>query len=168
MKKKLTIDVSALPEEGKTYSGELDGSVFDIPGKETEAAGSMEYDIHVQKFDNELLLRGSLSVPVRFTCVRSLQRFVQTIHVEGFDTCVEITGSEIDLTTTLREEAVLEFPGYPRCDEADEPMDCHIDSRYLAVDKPMDDDVKTPPRDAAPNPWDALDTLQDKPSGSPD
>lgn len=160
MKKNLTIDVSTLPEEGKVFSGELDGSVFEFPTDETKAAGPLEYDLHVQKFDNDLLIRGAVSVPMRFTCVRTLQSFIQTIQVDNFDTCIELTGSETDLTTTLREEAALAFPDYPRCDEADEPLDCEIDSRYLAVDKPADDDVKTPPRDGEPTPWDALNAIQ--------
>lgn len=167
MKKKLSIDVSALPDEGKTYSGELDTSVLQLREKDTEAVGALEYDIHVQKFDNELLIRGTLSMPIRFTCVRTLEQFVQTIQVDEFDTCLEITGSELDLTGTLCEELMLQFPDYPRCDEADDPMECNIDSRYLAVDKPVDDDVKTPPRDAAPNPWDALDAIQDDTSSNP-
>ncbi|MBT7959902.1 MAG: hypothetical protein HN759_11275, partial [Akkermansiaceae bacterium] len=66
----------------------------------------------------------------------------------------------------LREEVVVCFPDYPRCDEADLPMTCEVDSRYLAVDKPSGDDVKTHPRDEAPTPWDALDGIQNGPSKS--
>ena len=161
MKKSLKIDTSTLPEEGKIFSGELDGAIFDLPDKNTKAVGPLEYDIQVQKFDSELLVRGSASVTMLFTCVRTLQQFRQTITAESFDFSIELTGSEVELADHLREETVVLFPDYPRCDEADDPMDCEIDSRYLAVDKPTHDDVKTPPRDAAPNPWDALDAIED-------
>lgn len=164
MKKNLTIDAATLPEEGKVFSGELDGSVFGMTSEDTQAAGPLEYDIHVQKFDSELLVRGSLSAAMQFTCVRTLQPFVQTITAESFDLSLELAGNQVDLTDHLREELVILFPDYPRCDEADEPMDCEVDSRYLAVDKPTGSDVKTPPRDAAPNPWDALDTIREDPS----
>ncbi|MGB0774972.1 MAG: YceD family protein [Akkermansiaceae bacterium] len=160
MKKHLTIDASALPEEGKSYSGELDPSVFDIPGDETRASGPLFYDLYLQRFDNELLVRGALSVPMEFTCVRTLQKFVQTIETPDWSTCIQLTGSEIDLTPQLREELAILFPDYPRCDQADDPMDCEVDSRYLAVDKPPED-VKTPPRDGKPDPWAALDALDD-------
>ncbi len=166
MKKHLTIDTATLPEEGKTFSGELDGSIFDLPDGDLNAAGPLEYDLHLQKFDSELLVRGSLEVKMRFTCVRTLQKFEQTIIVDSFDLSIELTGSQVDLVDCLREEIVVRFPDYPRCDEADEPMDCEVDSRYLAVDKPTRDDVKTPPRDEAPNPWDALDAIQDDSSES--
>lgn len=164
MKKNLTIDAATLPEEGKVFSGELDGSVFDMPDGDAKAAGPLEYDIHVQKFDTELLVRGSLSVAMRFTCVRTLQPFVQTVAAESFDLSLELTGNRVDLTDSLREELMVLFPDYPRCDEADDPIDCEVDSRYLAVDKPTGGDVKTPPRDAAPNPWDALDAVRDDPT----
>ena len=166
MKKQLVIDAASLPEEGKLYSGELDGSIFNLNNENTKAVGPLEYDIHLQKFDSELLIRGSLSVAMQFTCVRTLQPFTQTITADSFDLCIELTGNQVDVTDYLREEIIILFPDYPRCDEADEPMDCEVDSRYLAVDKPIGDDVKTPPRDAAPNPWDALDAIQDEPSDS--
>lgn len=161
MKKHLTIDTNTLPEEGKVFSGELDEAVFALSHEDTKAVGPLIYDLHVQKFDNELLVRGSMSAPIQFTCVRTLQPFVQTIRADACDICVELTGSQVDLAEPLREEIVILFPHYPRCDEADEPMECQVDSRYLAVDKPLDDDVKTPPRDGAPNPWNALDAIQD-------
>ena len=64
MKKQLIIDAATLPEEGKLFSGELDGSIFDLANEDAKGAGPLEYDIHLQKFDSELLIRGSLSVPI--------------------------------------------------------------------------------------------------------
>ncbi len=161
MKKHLLIDPHSLPEEGKSYSGELDSNIFTLSREKVHATGPLLYDLHLQKFETELLVRGTLSVPIEFTCVRTLTPFVKTIYTDDFSTCIEITSTRMDLTDTLREELILLFPDYPRCDDGDVPMECNLDSRYLAVDKPPDDDVKTPPRDAAPNPWDALDALQD-------
>ncbi|MBT8037866.1 MAG: DUF177 domain-containing protein [Verrucomicrobiae bacterium] len=160
MKKHLTIDLNTLPEEGKTFSGELDGSIFSFPEETIQAAGPMLYDVYVQKFDNEVLVRGNLSAPIEFTCVRTLIPFIQTIRADDCSLCLEATQSQIDLVDALRQEIVILFPDYPRCDEGDEEIECNLDSRYLAVDKPPIDDVKTPSRDEAPNPWDALDAIQ--------
>jgi len=157
MKKHLYIDAHTLPEEGKTFSGELDGSLFSLPKEQIRGAAPFIYDLYAQKFDTELLIRGSFSIPMEFVCVRSLTPFIQTIEVKDYSACIELTASQIDLIDTLREEIILHFPDYPRCDEGDEPMECNLDSRYLAVDKPTDDDVKQPPHDEAPSPWDALD-----------
>lgn len=166
MKKHLFIDLNTLPEDGKTYSGEIDGSIFTFPGEATHATGPMLYELYVQKFDNEVLVRGNLSVPIEFTCVRTLVPFIQTIRVDDCNLCIEATDSQIDLVEALREELVILFPNYPRCDEGDEQMECNLDSRYLAVDKPPLGDVKTPSRDGAPNPWDALDAIQNDPDDS--
>ncbi|MBK1832317.1 hypothetical protein JIN77_16380 [Verrucomicrobiaceae bacterium R5-34] len=169
MKKHLNIDLNSLPEEGKVYSGELDPSIFALQpthshkrNKEAPVATDpLFYDLHVQRFDQELLVRGSISVPIEFSCVRCLSRYVKTIAIEDCAISSEITASQVDLADDLREEIVVLYPDYPHCDEGDEPKECILDSRYLAVDKPTEDEVKTPPRDEAPNPWDALDAFDD-------
>jgi uncharacterized metal-binding protein YceD (DUF177 family) len=166
MKKHLNIDLNTLPEEGKTFSGEIDGSIFSLPGETIHATGPMFYELYVQKFDNEVLVRGNLSAPIEFTCVRTLVPFTQTIQVDDCNLCIEAKESQIDLVEALREELVILFPDYPRCDEGDEQMECNLDSRYLAVDKPPVADVKTPSRDEAPNPWDALDAIKNDPDDS--
>ena len=161
MKKHLTIDLATLPEEGKSFSGELDKSIFTLPTKDTQSTGPLLYDLYIQHFESELLVRGSLSAPIEFTCVRTLTPFIKTLEASDLCLSVEVSGGQIDLTDLLREEIVLLFPDYPRCDEGDEPMECILDSRYLAVDKPLEDDVKTPPATEEPNPWAALDAIND-------
>ena len=164
VKKNLNIHLTNLPEEGNTFSGELDGSIFTALGEKIKTTSPLFYDLFIQKFDSELLVRGNLSASFEFICDRCLASFTQTIEVTDFSLCIEAPGSEIDLTDTLIEEIVILFPDYPHCEEGDEPRECNLDSRYLAVDKPPVDDVKTPPRDDAPNPWGALDALDDDPS----
>lgn len=164
MKKHLNIDINTLPDEGKTFSGELDGSIFSAEGEDINATSPLFYDLHLQKFDSELLIRGNVSASFEFICDRCLSPFIQTITVNAFSLCIEVEGSQVDLADALREEVVILFPDYPHCDQADDPEECKLDSRYLAVDKPPLGDVKTLPRDEQPNPWDALDTLGDDPS----
>lgn len=166
MKKHLTIDLNTLPEEGKTFSGELDTSLFNQEKRknteEPRATEPMFFDLYVQRFDQELLVRGSLSVAIEFTCVRCLNKYLKTIEVEECAISHEITSSQIDFANELREEVVILFPDYPHCDQGDDAQECNLDSRYLAVDKPLDHDVKTPPRDEPPNPWDALDVFDEE------
>ncbi|MFC7336893.1 YceD family protein [Haloferula chungangensis] len=155
------IDLSVLPEEGQAFSGEISESVFDLPSNDAKAVGPLRYDLFVQRFESELLLTGSLSAPFEFTCVRTLHPFTQTIFVENAAISLEIeNSSQIDATEALREEVLIQFPADPRCDDADEPHECEIDPRYLAVDKPSDDDVKTRPRDEGDDRWSALDALK--------
>lgn len=164
MKKHLNIDLITLPEEGKTFSGELDSSIFNTRDEPIKATSPLIYDLYIQKFDNELLVRGNISATIEFICDRCLATFNQSIEALDISFCNEITTSQIDLADALREEIVILFPDYPHCDQGDEPNECNLDSRYLAVDKPPVADVKTPPREEAPNPWDALDGIKDDPS----
>ena len=161
VKKNLTIHLTNLPEEGNTFSGELDGTIFSNLGEKIKPTSPLFYDLFIQKFDSELLVRGNLSASFEFICDRCLVSFTQTIAVNDFSLCKEVPGSQIDLTDTLIEEIVILFPDYPHCEQADEPGECNLDSRYLAVDKPPVGDVKTLPHDEAPTPWDALDALDD-------
>jgi uncharacterized protein len=76
------------------------------------------------------------------------------------------TQGEIDATKALREELLINFPAYPRCDEGDDPAPCEIDPRYLAVDNSTSGDVENPPRAAGDSRWGALDALEEPESES--
>lgn len=154
------IDLANLPEDGREYVGELPAEIFDLPPGDAVAVGGLEYDLFVKRFESELLLTGRLSAPFEFTCVRTLHPFVQTIVLENAAISLEIGhAAEMDVTEALREEVLLQFPADARCDDADEPQECEIDSRYLSVDKPVSDGLTTPPRDGGDDRWSALDRL---------
>ena len=160
MPDRLLIGLHTLPEEGKNFSGELPAGVFDLPPHDPRPVGPLSYDLYVQRFGSELLLSGSLSAPFEFTCVRTIHPFVRTIRIEPASFAVEIEKEGVvDATEAAREEILIEFPEYPRCEEADEPMHCEIDPRYLAVDKPAADTVDTRPRATGDDRWSALDAL---------
>lgn len=159
--KRLVIDLGTLPEEGKEVRGDLDAAIFDLPASDAQPLGPLHYELHVQRFGDELLFQGSLSAPFEFECVRTLQRFKQTISLPEAAISLEIGGqAEIDATEALREEVLLAFPAYPRCDEGDEPLPCELDPRYLAVDNPGEDDVEVPPAAQGDSRWAALDALE--------
>lgn len=160
MQEKLEIDMAQLPEEGKAISGVLDAKIFGLSEKDAKPMGDLEYDLYVQRFDDELLLRGYLAAPFEFTCVRTNNLFVQTISLEDAAISLEVNSSIMDATEAIREEVLINFPAYPRCDQADEPMECKIDERYLVLDKTMEDSVSdAPPRESADQ-WSALDGLK--------
>ncbi|MFT3991339.1 MAG: hypothetical protein QM680_08000 [Luteolibacter sp.] len=162
MKDHFIIDLAALPEEGKVFSGELPKEIFDLPEGDARAVGPLEYDIRAQRFGNELLLQGFLSALFEFTCVRTLHPFIQTIQLDNTAISIEIEKQvEIDATEALREEILVNFPIDPRCEEGDVPQQCEIDPRYLSVDKPPEDELSTPPRAEGDDRWSALDTLKD-------
>ncbi|MFC4995418.1 YceD family protein [Rubritalea tangerina] len=159
MKTALVIELANLPEEGKSFEGELDPALYDLPKRDAKPAGPLYYDLHVQRFENELLVRGFLSSAFEFVCVRTNKEFIKTISIEEFANSFEIDSGNVDLTEALREEVLMAFPAYPRCDEADEPLECKIDERYLAVDKDPNDGVDEAPQSTSDDRWDALDQL---------
>jgi uncharacterized metal-binding protein YceD (DUF177 family) len=162
MKKRLLIDLTGLPEEGKGFSGELPKEIFDLPEDDAQAVGPLIYEVWAQRFGSELLLTGTLSAPFEFTCVRTLHPFVQTIGLDDAAVSIEIEREgEIDATEALREEVLINLPVDPRCEEGDVPQKCEIDSRYLSVDKSAEDGLPTPPRVESDDRWSALDILKD-------
>ena len=162
MKGCLLIELTELPEEGRSFSGELPKEILDLPEGDAKAAGPLEYELWAQGFGSELLLTGTLSAPFEFTCVRTLHPFVQTIRLEGAAVSIEIENEGlIDATDALREEVLIHFPVDPVCEEGDEPQKCEIDPRYLSVDKPTEHELPTPPRAEGDDRWSALDNLKD-------
>jgi uncharacterized metal-binding protein YceD (DUF177 family) len=162
MSRRLLIDLGSLPEEGKKFAGELPPEIFDLPEGDAKPVGPLEYELVAQRFGSELLLQGLIAAPFEFTCVRSLHPFVQTVRVENAAVSLEIESEgEIDATDAVREELLIHFPIDPRCDDADVPQHCEIDSRYLAVDKAAEDDVETAPRAGSDDRWAALDALKE-------
>jgi uncharacterized metal-binding protein YceD (DUF177 family) len=162
MKGRFIIDLSKLPEEGKTYFGELPPEIFDLPEGDAVPVGPLEYGLRAQRFEAELLLTGHLSAAFEFICVRTLHPFIKTIRLDDAAISMEIDAEmEIDATEALREEILVHFPNDPRCDDGDEPEKCEIDPRYLSVDKPQGTALTTPPRVEGDDRWSALDNLKD-------
>jgi uncharacterized protein len=158
----LVINLAELPDEGQEFVGELPGALFDLSDKDVQPLSPLSYRLRAQRFENELLLMGRLEAAFEFTCVRTLVPFKKTITLENAAVSLEINEStEIDPSEDLREEVLLQFPAYPRCDEADDPLPCEIDPRYLAVDNGAGADVENPPAPQGDSRWGALDALED-------
>lgn len=157
MKESLIIELGNLPDEGKYCEGELDPALYDLPKRDAQPSGPLYYDLHVQRFEDELLVRGYISSPFTFTCVRDNKQFEKTISIEEFGQSYEIDSGSINLTESLREEVLVRFPDYPNCSHADEPAECDIEDRYLAVDKDPDTGVDEAPQSTSDDQWAALD-----------
>lgn len=159
---RLLIKLENLPEDGaKELKGELGPEFFDLPQGDARPVGPLSYDLTVQRFESELFVSGKISAPFEFTCVRTLSPFVKTISIEDYSTSIDVGDQQVvDISNELREEIILAFPAYPRCDMADEPMPCELNSLYLGIDKHPKEELNTSRTDGTPGVWDALDSLQ--------
>jgi uncharacterized protein len=106
-------------------------------GADVELAGPVDGTIRLQRTNRGILLRGSMDAPVRRTCSRCLDPFVETVHLqlaeEFLPTLDPVRGvplpapapdeealaidaqHQIDLTPVLHDELVLSEPMHPLC-----------------------------------------------------
>jgi uncharacterized protein len=106
-------------------------------GSDVELAGPLDGDLRMQRTNRGILVRGGLDAPVRRTCARCLEPFVEPVHVTvseeylpsidpesgralpepSLDEPVQLIDQhhEIDLAGVLREEFALSEPMHPLC-----------------------------------------------------
>lgn len=117
----MIIDLSDLPEQGKHFAGAEPPEVMDMESSvEFRIAGLLNYDLFVQRVDEMLIVRGTVSAPVEACCARCTQIFSTTVGNSGF--LRDYSGlqgvEKLDITEDLREEIILSLPRFPLCDEA--------------------------------------------------
>lgn len=109
-----------IPPEGKHIEGEEPAGILDMGETgEVAAAGPVKYSLEVNLVTHELLIRGTVSTKVRFTCSRCADRFVRNVKDDGFfcERPVENLHATVDLTDELRETIILAFANFPVCRE---------------------------------------------------
>lgn len=117
MDEKLLIDVARLARDGESFSGVLDDAVLELDGELLRPFGGIRYDLSVQLFGTELLVRGTLSQDFDAVCCRCGGDFDFTVHVDDFTVSVEVAEKTefVDLTDELRQSIILALPSYPVC-----------------------------------------------------
>ncbi len=159
METRFVIPLEEFPEEGLRLEGEVSGAIFGIDEADLRSTGPLHYDVEVQLYDTELVLRGSVSAPFRMRCVRCLEEFDYVLELDGLTLSADVKDKlSVDLTEELREELVLELPPYPKCELIGE--ECKINDSFgdfrLDKDPQPGVDSATPSGESV---WDALDSL---------
>ncbi len=151
----LIVDLGRL-EDGKTAQLKclLDAQVLDLEDVEwLRPTGPVACDLHCERLEDELLVRGALRLPCACVCGRCGHDFEAVFAEEDFCESFAIAGlASLDLTESAREGIILALPSYPICKEACKGV-CHRCGRNLN-DGPCECD-----RAGASSPWDALDGL---------
>jgi uncharacterized protein len=115
------LEEHSLHLEGRIEVSELD---IDIHDDVIQIAKPLDYDLKVQRLEGGLLVQGSLSLNLQCQCVRCLKRFKYRLELDPWTTHLPLQGEDavpvvndcVDLTPSMREDILLEFPQHPLCD----------------------------------------------------
>ena len=115
MQERVIIPLEEFPEEGLFVEGEADGALFGIDNTGAQSVGPLSYSLEAQLYETELVLRGSISATFRMRCDRCLREFDYTVDIEELTISCDVRGKVVaDVTEDLREEIIMEHPGYPK------------------------------------------------------
>lgn len=114
----LTVDPRSIPPDGSRIEGEIDPEDLGLSFEGVTGVGALAYDLTVELIGAELLVRGSLAVPVEFSCSRCLKPTTREISSDSYSFNANAEGGEeIDLTDSIREDIIIALPLKPLCDE---------------------------------------------------
>ena len=155
MDEKLIIDVARLDPEGEDYEGVLDDAVLEMDGELLRPFAGIRYELFVQQFGTELLVRGTLAQDFEAVCARCGVDFDFTTTVDDFTTSVEIDEKTefVDLTDELRQSIILSLPSYPLCRQ-----DCQ--GVCATCGKNLNEGPCTCTHEEQDSRWEALDALE--------
>ena len=119
METELKVSVARMTRDGEELSGALDDSIYDLHDEFLKPFGGLRYELGVQLFGSELLVRGKLEQDFEAACSRCGQDFDFTVKVPDFATsyAVDEKTEFVELTAELRESILLTLPTYPVCRE---------------------------------------------------
>ena len=119
MEKELKVYLSSIGKDGEELSGVLDDSIYGIEDEFLRPFAGLRYELGVQLFGSELLVRGRIEQDFEAACSRCGKDFDFTVKVPDFATSIAVDEKKeyIDLTAELRESILLNLSTYPVCRE---------------------------------------------------
>jgi len=107
-------------------AGELPVGELDIQTRDEviQLSHPLRYELEVQKLEGGLLVQGNLKLTLECQCVRCLKRFEHQLQLDPWTAHLPLQGEDavavvndcVDLTPTVREDILLEFPQHPLCE----------------------------------------------------
>jgi len=114
----LIVHLDQIRDQPKIFTGELPPEALDLQA--LDGARNLEpiaYDLRITIAGEEVLLQGSLELPLEFECVKCAQFFKTTQKSASFARSFSLNEvpEGLDLGPELREELLLTFPTFPQC-----------------------------------------------------
>jgi len=151
----LHLHLASLERGPLRLQGALPGSLLDLEGDATvRNVGEIAYTLLAEKKSSEVLIQGTVEVPLELECRRSGLFFSTFIKESAFlrDYPIsDVPSGMIDLTGDVREAVLLLLPAHPVSPEA--RSDSFVPPGLAGVD------VEEAPDDG-PSPWSSLDSLR--------
>ena len=161
--KALTIDLRKLPESGSQLEGELSCEVFDLgPEENARTESPLRYSLIIRRSGDFLDIEGGIEAVFSMECGRCLERYKLAIKKPEFRAEIPLENLNIiDLTDSLREDILLDLPGYPRCEDGNvDVRECPAQGEF-DVRQSSESDSTGEADDR--NVWGALDDIDIKP-----
>lgn len=113
------IDVQKLPPEGGVLEGALPAGELEIPAELARLVQPIRYRLDVHLVSGGLLVTGRVGCTLEMACSRCGEFFSTIIESSGFlrDYPLAAGQVEVDVAPDLREEMLLQVPGFPVCSE---------------------------------------------------
>jgi uncharacterized protein len=114
----MLIEISKVPADGGLYEEEVPAAALDLDqDARVRVEGPISCRFRVQKVSGELVVQGSLLVPVSLECGRCASFFSTTLADLSFLRAYDVPeGTEtVDLTADIREDMLLNLPAFPLC-----------------------------------------------------
>ena len=122
----ITVNLRHLEAHNIRLSGEMPVSELDLDTRDEliQARRPLEYDLEAQKLEEGLLVQGKLRLVLDCECVRCLKPVEYVLELAPWTCLLPLQGEErvavvndvVDLTPTIREDILLEFPQHPLCE----------------------------------------------------
>jgi len=122
----LVVNLRHLEAHNVRLQGELPAIELEIDPRDEviQVVEPLHHDLEVQKLEGGLLVHGRLHLRLECECVRCLKRFPYDLDLNEYACHLPLEGEErvavnndcVDLTPSVREDILLEFPQHPLCD----------------------------------------------------
>lgn len=160
----IRIPTTQIGEDRVAVAGEAPGDLLDLRDDPVaREAGPIQYALSCERAGEELVVRGTVEAPLRLRCSRCAQFFSTTVQVSSFLHAYEWAEHPefLDVSADVREDVVLEIPGFPLCDEACQGL-CARCGKNL-----NEGPCACPPLGDVLSPWGTLDGLTTASSSRP-
>jgi uncharacterized protein len=121
----LLVNIWHLETHSLDLKGELTAADLDIETHDEmiRVLRPLKYDLVAEKLPGSILVQGTLRITLDCRCVRCLEPFEYKLELHGPVCHLELQGEDktvlvndcADLTPSLREDILLEFPRQPVC-----------------------------------------------------